>query len=202
MSEPVTPVLGTPKPRASQPGAPAKSNVQRIVEGVTDVVAIAGLVALAWIGRLPGEWAGVLVALLAGVRITDIVAGRGGQLPPGGAGGVTGAIVGLVSTLLHRGGGAGALVLALVSAGALASCGGTGPALRTSPVLGYYSSPDWGKCAVGGVRVESAGSVTVTAHGCVRLDGMDASTLPISGFTPLGSTRDPFAAADAGAGGQ
>ena len=35
--EPVTPLSGTPKPRASQPGgAPAKGNVQRVMEGITD----------------------------------------------------------------------------------------------------------------------------------------------------------------------
>lgn len=183
--EPVTPLSGTPKPRASQPGgAPAKGNVQRVMEGITDVVAIAGLVALAWVGRLPGEWAGVLVALLAGVRITDIVAGRGGQLPPGGAGGVTGAIVGLVSTLLHRGGGAAALVLGLAAAGALSGCSAA-QTLNAKPVWGMRSDLEFGRCAYAGTWVGTApGARTLmTAHACLRVEN--------------GSTPAPDAAPDA-----
>lgn len=76
--------------------------------------------------------------------------------------------------------------------------GAAGPALRTAPVLGYYTSPDWGKCVVGGVRLTSVGAATITAHGCVRLDALDASVTPIAGLTPLGGTAVPFA--DAGTG--
>ena len=113
----------------------------------------------------------VLYGAGAGVRITDIVAGRGGQLPPGGAGGVTGAIVGLVSTLLHRGGGAAALVLGLAAAGALSGCSAA-QTLNAKPVWGMRSDLEFGRCAYAGTWVGTApGARTCRVSECT--DGID-----------------------------
>jgi len=111
------PVSIPPLPRP--PSLRPKSNLQVVVEGIVDFAAICAATTLAALKIVDGTFAIVIIALLAGVRVADVLGARGG-LPPGGLGGVGGAMVALAQHLLHRGGSTvvvlGALALASLQA--------------------------------------------------------------------------------------
>lgn len=112
------PVSIPPLPRP--PSLRPKSNLQVAMEGIVDLVAIVALAVLAAMKIVDGNFAVVLIMLLAGVRIADIVGARGG-LPPGGLGGVGGLLVAVVQHLMHRGGGA-AVVLGALALASMQAC--------------------------------------------------------------------------------
>jgi hypothetical protein len=115
-----TPTLAPPPPSAPTPPAAAvppppagKSSFRTVMESVVDLTAILVVGALAWYGKANSEFALGLIALLAGVRITDVVGTRGGPPSPPTAGGgaalgsVAGAFLALgagVVEALRRGG--------------------------------------------------------------------------------------------------
>src|SRR4051812_47391310 len=101
MSDADRPAIVPPPP----PSAPEKSHARLIAEAVVDVIAIAATTALAFAGKVPGELALAVIGVLAGVRLSDLVAARsGGSGPPsGGAGGVAGAAALLLSLALGAG---------------------------------------------------------------------------------------------------
>ncbi len=92
--------------------APAKSGAQVAAETVVDVLAIAGVVLLAALGKVDGGLAVLVSALLAGVRVTDLLNAQGGGKSGGGSG-LAAAVVGIGGVLGHavaallRGGGGG-----------------------------------------------------------------------------------------------
>lgn len=84
MSDDKTPApvtTSTPPPREP------KSTAQLIAETIVDVLAIAVIGGLAFTGKVSGEFALGLVALLAGVRVSDLVGSRS-------AGGLTALVIG------------------------------------------------------------------------------------------------------------
>lgn len=209
LPESTTPVRGTlapsrpsatshvqPATRDSRAPVAARHPVVQAIDHAAELAFVI-LAGVGWIlGKTTFEFFAGASFIVMGVQNGIRTAGGRGALPPvSGAVGL--AVVALGGAYLRTRGIALLGVLGALGMFALAvaigACGGTGPAMRTSPVLGYYSSPDWGKCVVGGARVESVGTVTVTAHGCVRVDGADAGGAPIAGFTALGGTHDPFA---------
>lgn len=100
--EPVpAPVAITPRP--SEPPPRVKSTGQLVAETLVDVLAIAGVILLAALGKIDGNVAAAVCAALAGVRLSDLIGSRGIG-GGGGAGGMAGFVVGAVSLLFHRGG--------------------------------------------------------------------------------------------------
>jgi hypothetical protein len=95
MNEEQTPI---PVSRGSKAPARAKPTAQVIAESVVDLVAILVVGFLAYAGKVNADFALGLVALLAGVRLSDMLGGRGG--PPGdgpaGGGGLAALVVGAV----------------------------------------------------------------------------------------------------------
>lgn len=81
-------------PGGSKTPAAAKPTWQVIAETIVDALAIAGVILLAVLGKVGGELALLATLVLAGARITDLMAAKGGGGPSGpGTGGLTGLAV-------------------------------------------------------------------------------------------------------------
>jgi uncharacterized membrane protein YbhN (UPF0104 family) len=80
-----------------KPADEGKSAARMWAETVVDVVAIAVAGALAWAGKVNGDFALFVIALLAGVRIMDLMGGRGG----GPGGGLTALVLGGFTGIGH-----------------------------------------------------------------------------------------------------
>lgn len=97
-----------PAPRAPTPSVPpgqSKSTLRHVLEAVVDLAAIAVAGGLAWVGKVDGNVALVVVSLLAGVRVSDLVSAKnaGGSGPAGpGAGGIAGGVLWLLGHLAPR----------------------------------------------------------------------------------------------------
>lgn len=80
---------------STPPKAPVaqKSPLQSTLESLVDLAAIAVVGLLAAHDKVPGVYALIAVAMLAGVRVTDIVALSRGKIPPGGS--IAGLIIAL-----------------------------------------------------------------------------------------------------------
>jgi len=92
-------------PTPSTPPGPPKSTLRQVLEAVVDLAAIAVAGGLAWVGKVDGNVALVVVSLLAGVRVSDLVSAKstGGSGPPGpGAGGIAGGVLWLLGQLAPR----------------------------------------------------------------------------------------------------
>lgn len=104
MTMPATP---TPQPepaaapKSKPPPAPPKTTAQVVGETIVDLVAIVGTIALSYTGKVGGEFALALVALLAGVRVSDLVTARSGGGGGPGPGAAAGGLAGLVMLLGH-----------------------------------------------------------------------------------------------------
>jgi hypothetical protein len=107
---------------------PPKPTAQYIMESVVDLVAIVALSFLTWAGKVPQWPAIVVIALLAGVRISDLGninrpgGGPGGTSGVGGAGGLAGLLIGLLSggtAGWHRIGDLGRLAFRAVAAASI-----------------------------------------------------------------------------------
>lgn len=95
-------VPSTPSP--STPPGPPKSTLRQVLEAIVDLAAIAVAGGLAWVGKVDGNVALVVVSLLAGVRVSDLVAAKsngGGPSGPG-AGGIAGGVLWLLGHLAPR----------------------------------------------------------------------------------------------------
>ena len=97
----VTPAPETPRPPATSL-TPRKSRGQTIGESAVDITGIAAVTLLAYVGKVDGNLALLLVLLLAGVRVADLIAVARSGGP--GAGGVAGLLVAFAVRLLHLGG--------------------------------------------------------------------------------------------------
>ena len=99
----------TPAPVETTAPAPAQvpaTPLQAALATLVDLVAIAGTLYLANAGKVGGEAALCLVALLAGVRLSDLVGAKNAAK--------TGGIAALVLTALHSYGGHAAIATASV----------------------------------------------------------------------------------------
>lgn len=76
---------------------PAKPTWQVVAETIVDALAIAGVVLLAALGKVGGELALIATCVLAGARLTDLMAAKGGGAAGPGAGGLTGLAVVVVT---------------------------------------------------------------------------------------------------------
>lgn len=179
-----------PAPRAPTPSTPpgqSKSTLRHVLEAVVDLAAIAVAGGLAWVGKVDGNVALVVVSLLAGVRVSDLVNARsGGNSGPGGpggpaAGGIAGGVLWLLGHLAPRAQHAAGLTVLGLSI-ALAGCpipppDGCPPrATRCSPsgvpqvcTLGqYWSAPrPETPCAPGAVCCWTRSPYGRELHACV-----------------------------------
>ncbi len=92
-------------PTPSTPPGPPKSTLRQVLEAVVDLAAITVAGGLAWVGKVDGNVALVVVSLLAGVRVSDLVSAKstGGSGPGGpGAGGIAGGVLWLLGHLAPR----------------------------------------------------------------------------------------------------
>jgi hypothetical protein len=171
-------------PTPSTPPGPPKSTLRQVLEAVVDLAAIAVAGGLAWVGKVDGNVALVVVALLAGVRVSDFVSAKsnGGGGPTGpGAGGIAGGVLWLIGHLAPRAQHAAGLTVLGLSL-ALAGCpipppDGCPPrATRCSPAgvpqvctLGqYWSAPrPETPCAVGSVCCWTRSPYGRELHACV-----------------------------------
>lgn len=170
-----------PAPRAPTPSTPpgqSKSTLRHVLEAVVDLAAIAVAGGLAWVGKVDGNVALVVVSLLAGVRVSDLVNARSGSNSgpggPGGpaAGGIAGGVLWLLGHLAPRAQhAAGLTVLGLAIALASGCAAGQSPVL--SPI-----APRVVHDALYGTCVEVGGKLTVgelalaqLSRTCFLLDG-------------------------------
>lgn len=183
-SETPAPVPSAPSaPTQSSPPGPPKSTLRQVLEAVVDLAAIAVAGGLAWVGKVDGNVALVVVSLLAGVRVSDLVSAKsaGGSGPAGpGVGGIAGGVLWLLGHIAPRAHAAGLTVLGLSLA--LAGCpipppDGCPPrATRCSPTgvpqvctLGqYWSAPrPETPCAPGSVCCWTRSPYGRELHACV-----------------------------------
>lgn len=182
-SAPSTSVPSAPTP--STPPGPPKSNLQRTLETIVDLAAIAVAGGLAWVGKVDGNVALLIIALLAGVRVSDLVSARsGGTGGPGGpaAGGVAGAVLALLSHLApraHHAAGLTVLGLSLALAGCplpapdnctpfATRCGPTGIPQTCSGTQRWSHAPAARPCAeLGSVCCRALSPYGNEIHACV-----------------------------------
>jgi len=176
-----------PAPRAPTPSVPpgqSKSTLRHVLEAVVDLAAIAVAGGLAWVGKVDGNVALVVVSLLAGVRVSDLVSAKNaGGSGPGGptADGIAGGVLWLLGHLASRAQHAAGLTVLGLSI-ALAGCpipppDGCPPrATRCSPsgvpqvcTLGqYWSAPrPETPCAPGAVCCWTRSPYGRELHACV-----------------------------------
>lgn len=171
-------------PTPSTPPGPPKSTLRQVLEAVVDLAAIAVAGGLAWVGKVDGNVALVVVSLLAGVRVSDLVSAKstGGSGPAGpGAGGIAGGVLWLLGHLAPRAQHAAGLTVLGLSL-ALAGCPIPPPdgcpvrATRCSSsgvpqacTLGkYWSSPrPETPCAAGSVCCLARSPYGREVHSCV-----------------------------------
>lgn len=171
-------------PTPSTPPSQSKSTLRQVLEAVVDLAAIAVAGGLAWVGKVDGNVALVVVSLLAGVRVSDLVSAKGnsGSGPAGpGAGGIAGGVLWLLGHLAPRAQHAAGLTVLGLSI-ALTGCpipppDGCPPrATRCSPsgvpqvcTLGqYWSAPrPETPCAVGSVCCWTRSPYGRELHACV-----------------------------------
>lgn len=174
-----------PAPRAPTPSVPpgqSKSTLRHVLEAVVDLAAIAVAGGLAWVGKVDGNVALVVVSLLAGVRVSDLVnarsGGNSGPGSPGGpsAGGIAGGVLWLLGHLAPRAQHAAGLTVLALSIVALDGCAaGQTPVL--SPVTPrVIQRAEWGTCVETGGKIElpNTGVVAMLTSACFA--PMDAAT--------------------------
>jgi len=180
-SAPSPSVPSTPSP--STPPGPPKSTLRQVLEAIVDLAAIAVAGGLAWVGKVDGNVALVVVSLLAGVRVSDLVSAKsaGGSGPAGpGAGGIAGGVLWLLGHLAPRAQhAAGLTVLGLSLAGCplpapdgctpfATRCGPTGIPQTCSGTQRWSHGPAARPCAeLGSVCCRALSPYGNEVHACV-----------------------------------